>query len=107
MRKLILYAGMAAICFWGRAEAWQAASGPYKVVRAQKTNDLGYFDYVFADSANRRLYIPRRAMPDSVPPAKARIIIYDLDTLTQVGEIPEIAAAGATVDVKSGHGFSS
>jgi DNA-binding beta-propeller fold protein YncE len=107
MRRLILLTGFAVACYWGTAAAWQAPTGPYKIVRAKKTDDLGYFDYVFADPANRRLYIPRRAMPDSVPPAKARILIYDLDTLAKAGEIPEIAAAGATVDVKSGHGFSS
>jgi YVTN family beta-propeller protein len=107
MHRLILAIGMATICFWGTATAWQTAPGAYKVVHTQKNNDLGYFDYVFADSTNRRLYIPRRAMPDSVPPAKARIVIYDLDTLALVSEIPDVAAAGATVDVKSGHGFSS
>jgi DNA-binding beta-propeller fold protein YncE len=87
--------------------AWETSSGEYKILRKQKNDDLGYFDYVFADSANRRLYMPRRAMPDTTPPAKARIVVYDLDTLAKVGEIPDIAAAGAVVDVKSGHGFSS
>lgn len=106
MRRVILLIGLVPILFWASVGAWQS-SGPYKIVRTKKTDDLGYFDYVFADSTNRRLYIPRRAMPDSVPPAKARIIIYDLDTLAQAGEIPDIAAAGAVVDAKSAHGFSS
>ena len=61
----------------------------------------GGFDYVYADSAGRRLYIPRTGNPG------ARITVFDLDTLKSVGDIPETSARGAVVDPKSNHGFVS
>jgi DNA-binding beta-propeller fold protein YncE len=75
-------------------------NGPYKVMKTAKVGGAGGFDYVYADSANRRLYVPRSG--DS-----GRVTVYNLDTLEQVGEIPATGGHGAAVDVKSGHGFSS
>jgi DNA-binding beta-propeller fold protein YncE len=85
--------------------AWQA--GPYKVLKTAKTGGLGGFDYIYADVAGRRLYIPRGAQATATPPVAARITVFDLDTLAPVGEIPDIRANGAAVDAKSGHGFAS
>ena len=73
-------------------------TGPYKVLRTGKVGGEGGFDYVFADTIGRRLYIPRR------DPA-ARITVFDLDTLKPSGEIPHINAHGAVVDPKTRHGF--
>jgi len=35
-------------------------SGPYKVLKSAKVGGEGGWDYIYADSAGRRLYIPRR-----------------------------------------------
>ncbi len=74
--------------------------GPYKVLKTAKVGGAGGFDYVYADSAGRRLYIPRTG------PAP-RITVFDLDTLKLVGEIPNESAHGAAVDPKSHHGFAT
>jgi len=76
------------------------ATGPYKVVKTAKVGGAGGFDYVYADAAGRRLYIPRIGNP-------ARIAVFDLDTLAPVGEIANTNARGAAVSPKSGHGFGS
>lgn len=74
--------------------------GPYKVVKTAKVGGVGGWDYVYADPAGRRLYIPRSGQG-------ARITVYNLDTLAPAGEIPNVNAHGVAVDPKSGHGFSS
>jgi DNA-binding beta-propeller fold protein YncE len=80
--------------------AQPASSGPYRILRTAKVGGTGGFDYVFADAVGRRLYIPRGGQG-------ARVTVFNLDTLEPVGEIPNTNARGATVDPKSGHGFSS
>lgn len=83
------------------AMAQQApTAGPYKVLKTAKVGGAGGFDYVYADEAGRRLYVPRTGTP-------ARITVFNLDTLESVGEIPNVNARGATVDPKSNHGFGS
>jgi DNA-binding beta-propeller fold protein YncE len=78
----------------------QQGMGPYKVIRTVKVGGEGGFDYVYADSAGRRLYIPRSG-PDG------RITVFNLDTLKPVGEISHIDAHGAVVDPKTNHGFAT
>jgi DNA-binding beta-propeller fold protein YncE len=75
-------------------------SGPYKVLQTEKVGGEGGFDYVYADDAGRRLYVPRSG-------AAGKITVFDLDTLKPVGEIVNASAHGAAVDVKSQHGFGS
>jgi len=75
-------------------------AGPYKVLQTLKVGGEGGFDYVYADDATRRLYVPR------LGPA-GKITVFDLDTLKPVGEIANASAHGATVDAKSQHGFGS
>jgi DNA-binding beta-propeller fold protein YncE len=82
------------------------AQGPYKVLKTAKTGGLGGFDYIYADDAGRRLYIPRGAVQGDNP-TPARVTVFNLDTLAPVGEIPNVRANGAAVDAKSGHGFAS
>ena len=87
--------------FAGLGHAQQSPdSGPYKLLQTAKVGGAGGFDYVFADSGERRLYIPRGGSP-------GRVAVYNLDTLASVGEIPNATARGAAVDPKSHHGFSS
>ena len=86
-------------CLFLLAVAAFAQDGPYKILKTAKVGGAGGFDYVYADSAGRRLYIPRTGNP-------GRITVFDLDTLAPLGEIPG-NARGAAVDPKSGHGFAS
>ena len=95
-----------------------STDGPYKVLTRARVGGEGGWDYIFADAAGRRLYIPRgavRAVPatDSTPerPAvPARIAVFNLDNLAPIGEIltaPNSNGNGVAVDPRSGHGFSS
>ena len=112
MRYLLVLAAAAA-SFLPLAHA--QTDGPYKVLKTAKTGGEGGWDYIFADSAGRRLYIPRgatRATPATdtapeVPGIPARLTVFDLDTLAPAGEIAGIGGNGTAVDPKSGHGFTS
>jgi DNA-binding beta-propeller fold protein YncE len=91
------------------------SGGPYKVLKTARVGGEGGWDYIYADAAGRRLYIPRRglaAVPatDTKPAAVAvptRLTIFNLDTLEPAGEIDGVGGNGAAVDPKSGHGFTS
>jgi glutamine cyclotransferase len=76
------------------------AQGPYKVLQTVKVGGDGGFDYVTADSANRNLYVARSG-------AGGHIGVFNLDTLTQVGDITGGSAHGAAVDDSTGHGFAT
>jgi hypothetical protein len=84
-----------------------SSAGPYKVMKTAKVGGLGGFDYIYADVAGRRVYIPRGAAQNATPPTPARVTVFDLDTLAPVGEIADARGNGAVVDPKSGHGFAS
>jgi DNA-binding beta-propeller fold protein YncE len=89
--------------------------GPYKVLKTARVGGEGGWDYIFADAAGRRLYIPRgatraveaTATTPEVPAVPARLTIFDLDTLKPAGEIAGVGGNGTAVDPKSGHGFTS
>lgn len=89
---------MTRICVLLAASVSLFADGPYKILKTMKVGGAGGFDYVYADAAGRRLYIPRTGQG-------ARITVFNLDTLESAGEIPETSARGAAVDPKSNHGF--
>ena len=102
--------------FVGIGSAWQAGnSGPYKVLKAARVGGEGGWDYIYADAAGRRLYIPRGGTPaiaatdakPAVPATPARLTIFNLDTLEPAGELPGVGGNGTAVDPKSGHGFTS
>ena len=95
-----------AVGFTMLVTAGMAQQGPYKVLKTAKTGGLGGFDYIYADDAGRRLYIPRGAVQGETP-TPARVTVFNLDTLAPAGEIPNTRANGAAVDAKSGHGFAS
>ncbi|HTR78793.1 MAG TPA: hypothetical protein VMH39_11810 [Gemmatimonadaceae bacterium] len=82
---------------WG-----QQATGPYSVLKTVKVGGDGGFDYVYADAAGRRLYVPRSG-------TGARVTVFDLDSFDSVGVIPvtNTSVHGAAVDPKSGHGFAT
>jgi DNA-binding beta-propeller fold protein YncE len=95
----VFAAGIVLLASVGLAKQASTA-GPNKVLKTAKVGGDGGFDYVYADSAGRRLYIPRTG-------TTPRITVFNLDTLEHVGDIPMIGAHGAAVDPKSGHGFAS
>jgi len=99
--SLFLGACALAITIFGTAAIGQPASGPYKVVKIAKVGGDGGFDYVYADAAGRRLYVPRSGQTG------ARISVFNLDTLEPVGEIAGFNGHGAVVDPKSGMGFAT
>jgi DNA-binding beta-propeller fold protein YncE len=99
MRRLI-HSALLAAAVLGLALPALTQSGPYKIITTAKVGGEGGFDYVWADSVNRKLYIPRSG-------ATPRITVFDLDRLTPAGEVPNFSAHGAVVDPKSGHGFAT
>ena len=75
-------------------------SGPYKVLKIQLVGGDGGFDYVTADPDGRNLYVARSG------PA-GHIGVFNLDTLTPVGDIAATSAHGGAVDAATGHGFAT
>src|SRR6266576_5061775 len=98
MRKvfLMLAAAVAMVPFSSLAQQ----AGPYKVLQTEKVGGGGGFDYVYADDAGRKVYVPRTG-------PEGKINVFDLDTLKPVGVIANTSARGVVVDAKSQHGFGS
>src|SRR5438093_632990 len=112
MGALFTSAGLA---FQAGTASQPGTDGPYKVLRTAKVGGEGGTDYIYADTAGRRLYITRGATPaqaatdtrPALPAFEKRLTIFDLDTLESVGVIPGVGGNGATVCPKTGHGFTS
>ena len=96
---LIFAAGLVTASLLGGAVHAQE-NGPYKVLRIQLTGGEGGWDYVTADPDGRHLFVARSG------PA-GHIGVYNLDTLEQVGDIPNVSAHGGAVDTETGHGFAT
>src|SRR5579871_6951491 len=94
-----MVAGLAIFAGTGSAQQ-PSAEGPYHVQKTARVGGEGGFDYVYADSDGRRLYIARSG---SAP----RVSVFNLDTLVPAGEIAQTGAHGAATDTKSHHGFAS
>src|SRR4051812_22706539 len=112
MKPIALAAIITLATIAGPVRAQQpSADGPYKVLKSVRVGGEGGTDYIYADVAGRRLYIPRggsREVPatDSTPAKPAipgRITIFDLETLAPISEIPGTGGNGVAVDPKSGH----
>src|SRR5437870_2502619 len=113
---LLLLVILVGALFTSAGLAFQTTTdGPYKVLKTAKVGGEGGTDYIYADTAGRRLYITRGAtqareatdtMP-AVPAFEKRLTIFDLDTLEPAGVIPGVGGNGATVCPKTGHGFTS
>ena len=92
-----------------------STDSPYKVLMREKVGGEGGTDYIFANSADRRLYITRnavRAAPatETAPAREAvpgRVTVFDLETLKPLGEIMNGGGNGAVSDAKTNHGFAS
>lgn len=76
------------------------ATGQYKVIKIQLVGGEGGFDYVTADSDGRNLLVARSG-------PEGHIGVFNLDTLAQVGNIPNTSAHGGAVDTVTGHGFAT
>ena len=105
MRKFVLFFAGSILILGSLVLAQE--TGPYKVLKSARVGGEGGWDYIYADSDGRRLYIPRRGAPNANPPVQTRLSIYNLDTIELVGEIAGVGGNGAAVDPKSGHGFTS
>ena len=106
LSKRLMGVGLAALALIGtvsiaraRGHAYEGG-GDYAVQKTTKVGGDGGFDYVYADSAGRKLYIARGGKT-------ARMSIYDLDSLKLVTELADVNARGAAVDAASHHGFAS
>jgi DNA-binding beta-propeller fold protein YncE len=96
---VVLAAGIAMLASMGLAQQ-APTSGPYKVLKTAKVGGAGGFDYIFADTGGRRLYIPRSG-------PMGQLTVFNLDTLEPAGTIAGVGAGGAMVDPQSHHGFST
>jgi DNA-binding beta-propeller fold protein YncE len=102
MRFSALVLGLSMLAPATLAWAQPASEGSYRLLRTEKVGGEGGFDYVYADAAGRRLYIPRSGRPEG------RVDVFDLDTLKPAGQIPNTNGVhGVAVDPKSHHGFAS
>src|SRR5260370_40316665 len=85
-------------CVFVAAPAAAQAASTYTVVRTMVIGGDGGWDYVYADSAARRLYIARAT----------RFMVLDLDSGKVVGEIPDTPGAhGVAVVSDLGIGFTT
>ncbi len=116
MRRTILTAAVLLACSIAIGLAHQAGSaGPYQVLKKARVGGEGGWDYIYADVAGRRLFIPRGASREipatattpAVPAALGRIMVYDLDTLAEIGQIPDTGGNGVAICPASGHAFAS
>jgi len=113
MRRFVLFFAIGIVGLTSIGGAQQV--GPYKVLKTAKVGGEGGWDYIYADVAGRRLYIPRRGSPEvaatdtrpASPAVQTRLTVFNLDTLELAGEIAGVGGQGAAVDPKSGHGFTS
>ena len=99
-KSIALAVLIAAIPIAGVAQPQPQPGGPYHVEKIQLVGGDGGFDYVTADPDGRNLFVARSG------PA-GHIGVFNLDTLAQVGDIPDASAHGAAVDPATGHGFAT
>jgi hypothetical protein len=86
MRQFCLVLAVAIATLAPIGSAQQVA--PYKVLKTARVGGEGGWDYIYADAAGRRLYIPRGATravaaTDTTPAVSsvpARLTIFNLDT---------------------------
>jgi YVTN family beta-propeller protein len=95
---LTLLAGSLSTCVFLAAPAAAQAAPTYSIVRTMLLGGDGGWDYLYADSAARRLYIARAT----------RFMVVDLDSGKQVGEIPDTPGAhGVALVPDLGIGFTT
>jgi len=103
------FCGVLAVAMAAFAPIGLAQQAPYKVLKTARVGGEGGWDYIYADAAGRRLYIPRGATravaatdpTPAVSAVPARLTIFNLDTLESVGEITGVGGNGTAVDPKN------
>lgn len=114
--ELVLFAASIVACSpLALAQTMDHQDGPYKILKTARVGGEGGWDYIYADAAGRKLYIPRGAVKaapatdttPATPEVPARLTVFDLDTLKPAGEITGVGGNGAAVDPKAHHGFTS
>ena len=73
------------------------ADTPYKVLDTTQLMGSGGIDYVYADNAARRVYVPRGGST----------FVFDLDSHKYIGAITNVGGHGVAIDTATHHGFSS
>ncbi|HEY2585039.1 MAG TPA: hypothetical protein VGI81_04650 [Tepidisphaeraceae bacterium] len=102
LASIVLTLGLTFAISRALAQEAPGGNGPYRLLQTEKVGGEGGFDYVYADSAGRRLYVPRSGRPSG------RVEVYELETLKPAGTIPNTNGVhGVAVDPKSHHGFAS
>jgi hypothetical protein len=108
LSRVLLVAAISTLASHYCLAADAPAGTDYKIIKKEKVGGAGGFDYVFADADGRKLYVPRSAGRGGGGGVIPRVDVFDLDTLTPAGSIPNtMGVHGVAVDPKSGHGFAS
>jgi glutamine cyclotransferase len=94
MKNLPLFIALAGL---GLLTGRSFAQTEYKVLDTTQVMGSGGIDYVCADSAGRRAYVPRGG----------NTFVFDLDTHKYVGTVTNVGGHGVVIDTASHHGFSS
>src|SRR5438093_9498447 len=95
--RAFVFGSIGLLCHSAHAAPEPSASKPYTIVKTAQVMGTGGIDYVFADSAERMLYVPRGN----------DVLVFDIDSLAPAGTIQNVRARGVAVDPKSNHGFAS
>ena len=93
--SLVFLAGLGLLANNGNVQAQTDA--PYKVLDTTQLMGNGGIDYVLADNAGRRVYVPRGG----------NTFVFDLDSHKYIGTITNLGGHGVAIDTKSHHGFAS
>jgi hypothetical protein len=111
LSRLLIVAGVSMLASSYATYTWAdnaTTDDTYKVLKKEKVGGEGGFDYVYADSDGRKLYVPRSAGRGGGAGVTPRVDVYDLETLAPLGAIDGTKGVhGVAVDPKSGHGFAS
>jgi len=78
-------------------DALAQTEAPYKVLATTQLMGSGGIDYVTADSAGRRVYVPR----------SGNTFVFDLDSHQYIGTVTNVGGHGVAIDPASHHGLSS
>jgi DNA-binding beta-propeller fold protein YncE len=100
MTRIALTLALATLALAVTPAALQAQTGPYKILRTDKVGGEGGFDYVAADSVERRLYVARSGPGGGMH-------VFNLDTLAPIGDVATGSAHGAAIDDTYHHGFAT
>jgi DNA-binding beta-propeller fold protein YncE len=91
--RILSFAGISLLAGNGLVQA----ADTYKVLDTTQLMGSGGIDYVTADSAGRRVYVPRGG----------NTFVFDLDSHQYIGTVTNVGGHGTAIDTKSHHGINS